>query len=75
MKDAEFNAIELRRSLMDIEFKCDTVMTNLANMKPSEAGRYAFGAVRMLSELAHAALRTRLPAARDESNVKDVERE
>jgi hypothetical protein len=44
---------------MDIEFKCDTVMANLSNMKASEAGRYAFGAVRALGELAHNGLRKR----------------
>ena len=56
-KDPEFNALELRRTLMDLERHCDTVIGNLGRMKPSEAGRYAVGAVRMLRDLAAKGLR------------------
>lgn len=56
MKNAEFNPMELRRSLMDIERHCDTAIGNLAAMPASSAGRYAVGALRALGALARAGL-------------------
>ena len=56
MKNPEFNAMELRRSLMDIEQLCETIVGNLAQMPPSKAGRYAVSVVKQLEALAHKAL-------------------
>lgn len=56
MKDAEFNPMELRRMLMDVDRHCDTAIANLAAMPPSKAGRYAAGVLRALGKLAQQGL-------------------
>lgn len=56
MKDAEFNPMELRRMLMDIDRHCDTAIANLSAMPPSKAGLYAVGALRALGKLAQQGL-------------------
>lgn len=60
-KDPEFNPIELRRMLMDIDRHCDTAISNLAGMPASQAGRYAVSALRAIGKLAQEGL-TKSPA-------------
>ena len=48
MKDAEFNPMELRRMLMDIDRHCDTAISNLAALPASAAGRYGVSALRSI---------------------------
>lgn len=55
-KNPEFNPIELRRMLMDIDRHCDTAISNLGGMPASQAGRYAVGVLRTLGKLAQAGL-------------------
>lgn len=60
-KDAEFNPIELRRMLMDIDMHCDTAISNLTGMRASESGRYAVSVLRAIGKLAQEGL-TKSPA-------------
>lgn len=56
MKDPEFNAMELRRALMDVDRLCDTLVSNLANMKASEAKDYARDAISKVGAFARLSL-------------------
>lgn len=58
---AQFNPMDLRRVLLDIDRHSDTVIANLSNMPASRAGRYAVGAVKALQKLAHDGLRQNSP--------------